>query len=218
MNRLSPIVKFVNGDLPTSQTTKGKKRKASGVACVSRPVIDLLNSECLLDNLFPIAIKGDFLKKHFKSNPLVTRGNKECLSELKELLFNLDVSELIRSSASERIHVWLSQRGSEGALESISVDDHEQAIKLYWAGHSIYCRAPLELEKSVVPHLLNDVGLGVAGSGTDKYRRGEIELFLSRKGHNTGIMQLTIAIIRRQISNVKVTLIRILIDFFITNY
>lgn len=76
-------------------------------------------------------------------------------------------------------------KGTQGTLDSISVDDHSQAIKLYHAGHSIYCRAPAELEHAVVPRLLDELGIGIIGSGTDKYRRGEIELFLSRKGHAT---------------------------------
>ena len=105
-----------------------------------------------------------------------------------------DIAELLENSASDRIHVWLSQKMNvsteRAALDSITVEDHSQALKLYWAGHSIYCRAPLELERSVVPRLLHEIGLGVTGSGTDKYRRGEIELFLSREGHTTGIVSL----------------------------
>lgn len=64
--------------------------------------------------------------------------------------------------------MWLSQKESEDTLDSISVDDHVQAFKLYKAGHSLYCRAPAELERAVVPQLLNDCRIGLLGSGTDR--------------------------------------------------
>ena len=173
------------------------KRKKSEVKHQKpRVEIDLLYSTSLIDNLFPSEIKGEFILKHFKKHPLVARGSEVCLGALKDLLFGFEIKQLVAQSASERIHVWLSHMGSENnsnpqSLDSISFDDPSQALQLYAAGHSIYCRAPLELEKTVVPRLLNDLGLGVTGSGTDKYRRGEIELFLSRKGHTTGAITNT---------------------------
>ena len=178
MNLLSAAVRVV-GDEKSNRKSGGES-----VPIFRGPEIDLLNSECLLDNLIPIG--GTFHSEHFKRNPVVVRGNNKRLLAVKRLLFNLDIAELVKNTASERIHIWLSQKESEDALESISIEDHSQAIKLYGAGHSIYCRAPAELERSVVPKLLNDLGLGITGSGTDRYRRGEIEMFLSRKGHNTG--------------------------------
>ena len=178
MNLLSAAVKVVGHE------STNKKAGKSPVPTFRGPEIDLLNSEGLLDNLLPIG--GTFHSEHFKRNPVVVRGNKKRLAAVKELLFNLDIAELVKNTASERIHIWLSQNESGDALESISIEDHSQAIKLYGAGHSIYCRAPAELERCVVPKLLNDLGLGITGSGTDRYRRGEIEMFLSRKGHNTG--------------------------------
>ena len=189
MTVLSSTVTVVSGYASKKRTVIEKKNKKGGLNPI-RPEIALLNSECLLDNLFPISVKGESFSDHFKRNPLVVRGSHECLNDVKNLLFNLDITELVKNTASERIHIWLSQKGSQNILESISVDDHSQAIKLYGAGHSIYCRAPSELERSVVPQLLNDLGLGIIGSGTDRYRRGEIELFLSRKGHNTGLNSL----------------------------
>lgn len=194
MESIKAAVHIVNCEEsnPSFKATKAKslRKKSRLEAQQKRNVIDLLNSENLLQNLFPFSRPGVFSESHFKRNPVVARGNQDCLRRLKKLLFNLDIPELIKSSASDRIHVWLSQRLPGGltsnALESIPVEDHVTAVKLYWAGHSIYCRAPLELEKAVVPKLLNELGLGVTGSGTDRYRRGEIELFLSRAGHVTG--------------------------------
>jgi hypothetical protein len=46
-------------------------------------------------------------------------------------------------------------------LTSISVSDAQQAARLYAAGHSLYCRAPAELEAVVVPRLLDEIGHGI---------------------------------------------------------
>jgi hypothetical protein len=190
MASLSGGVRFhFDKKLKPSKEEKNKKLQIKQKTSSFRPTINLSDPECLLDNLLPIGNKGEFIAKHLKRHPFVVRGNEGCLSDVKELLFDLDVAELVQNSASDRIHIWLSQKNSDGVLESISIEDHVQAVKLYRAGHSVYCRAPAELESRVVPRLLNELGLGLAGSGTDKYRRGEIELFLSRKGHKTGKMR-----------------------------
>ena len=192
MESLSPTVRFSGCDGDSKGQASTKWKKSGSDKKNKRAAIDLLHSEVrLIDNLFPSGVEEDFVTTHFRRHPFVARGSNECLVTLKKLLHEFNVAKLLENSASERIHVWLSQKGSESSLnsqslDSISVDDHTQALKLYVAGHSIYCRAPLELERAVVPRLLNDLGLGVTGSGTDKYRRGEIELFLSRKGHTTG--------------------------------
>lgn len=190
MAALIPTVHYVGGCNSESKASKQSKlRKKS-----KRVPINLIDPESLLDNLFTVEGSDGFRETHFRRNPFVSRGSESNLSELKKILFDLDIAELLENSASDRIHVWLSENKSisteRKALDSMTVEDHNQAMKLYWAGHSIYCRAPLELERSVVPRLLHEIGLGVTGSGTDKYRRGEIELFLSREGHATGIVSL----------------------------
>jgi quercetin dioxygenase-like cupin family protein len=70
-------------------------------------------------------------------------------------------------------------------LNSITVEDPNQAYLLYLAGHSLYCRAPAELESAVIDRTLDALGIGVCSSGGDRFRRGEIETFFSRKGHIT---------------------------------
>jgi hypothetical protein len=186
MESLNATVRFIEcaGDneeqVPDNQKKSGVEKKNK------RPKIKIANSgESLIENLFPSGKRGDFIGKHFKKHPLVTRGSKKCLEYLKSELHDFDLEALLEVSASERIHVWLSQQGSQ-SLDSISLEDQSHALKLYAAGHSIYCRGAQELERVVVPRLLNDLGLGAIGSCNDKYRRGEIELFMSRKGHTTG--------------------------------
>ena len=192
MESLNAIVRFIEcvgdneGQVPDNRKKSGVEKKKK------RPKISITDSdESLIDNLFPSGIRGDFIGKHFKKHPLVTRGSKECLEYLKSQLHEFDLESLLQESASERIHVWLSQQGSQ-SLDSISLEDQSHALKLYAAGHSIYCRGAQELESVVIPHLLNDLGLGAIGSCNDKYRRGEIELFMSRKGHTTGAIISTV--------------------------
>ena len=138
------IVPLDDGSTSTETTTKRKKQK------IMHTNIDLMNAECLLGNLITrrvnVDMKGqreDFHLHIFQKRPMVIRGNEDILVDVKELLFDFDVEELIKSSASDQIHVWLSYRASDGqGLESISIEDPNQAMKLYYAGHSLYCRAP----------------------------------------------------------------------------
>ena len=61
------------------------------------------------------------------------------------------------------------------------------ALKLFQAGHSLYCRAPTSLESKLVPNLLSSCKFGINTKfcENDKYSRGEIETFYSSPGHVT---------------------------------
>jgi hypothetical protein len=172
--------------VPPPDTGRGKAKE-------KQPQIDLVHAPSMIGNLFAPAMSEDVFKiHHFKKHPVVFRAadGDHRMTILRELLFDLDLRDLLQNSASDQIHVWLAQ-GKDVALESITVDDAEQALKLYKAGHSLYCRAPAELESIVIPRALNELGLGVFGSGNDRFSRGEIETFYSRKGHVTGNTQHT---------------------------
>jgi hypothetical protein len=97
---------------------------------------------------------------------------------------DFDIETLVENTSSESIQVWLPTQKSNKKIDSIRVDD-KQAFKLYQAGHSLYCRAPQELEHALVPSLLQSLGYGVRPQGNDRYSRGEIEMFFSRQGHVT---------------------------------
>lgn len=121
----------------------------------------------------------------FQCRPFFMNGSKvKDLSSLQLLLYNYNVKEILDNTASEKIHVWL-KGGKEEKIQSITLDDADQAVKLYNVGHSLYCRAPKIIEELVVPKLLKELGYGIANSSTDRYRRGEIEIFFSKKGHIT---------------------------------
>lgn len=139
------IVPLHDGFSTTETRTKICKKQK-----IQHANIDLMNAECLLSNLITRRVnmdtkelKEDFLSNIFQKRPLLVRGNEDILVDVKQLLFDFDVAELVKSSASDQIHVWLSYHASDGqGLESISIEDPNQAMKLYHAGHSLYCRAP----------------------------------------------------------------------------
>jgi hypothetical protein len=94
---------------------------------------------------------------------------------------------MLENTASENIHVWLKgvDKIKDNSLDSITVDSASHAKSLYNAGHSLYCRASQELESEVIPKVLEELGVGLNTSKSDRFRRGEIETFFSRKGHLT---------------------------------
>lgn len=160
--------KQIHSGIATTFPPGDRKRKNDIVA-----PIDLLNSECLTSNLFGGDDIVDRLKaQYFQCRPFVHRGSAARLSILKELLNDFDILTLLQGTASEKIHVWLpskskSDDGGTG-LESITVEDPVAAMKLYRAGHSLYFRAPPELEAAVIPKVLTELGHGLIGSGSDR--------------------------------------------------
>jgi hypothetical protein len=124
------------------------------------------------------------------ASPCVVRGEGDKrLKWLRQNLSNFDPASMLEATASDAIHVWLlSPNTKSGTISSIKVSEASQALQLYGAGHSLYCRAPRVLEDAVVPSLLNDLGWGVrmsANAFNDRNARGEIETFFSKKGHVT---------------------------------
>eukprot|EP01033_Poteriospumella_lacustris_P017660 gene17660-12646_t len=167
-----------------SKSKKSKKR--------SEEATPLHLSEPLLPQFFPAQPQKEFVRDYFQKNVVVSKGFD--LSEVSNTLYDLDVKKMLAETASDQIHVWLKttkplQSGSEETmqvLDSITVDDHEQAYKLYQAGHSLYCRASAEFESMVVLKLANELQYGVRNIfHNDRFRRGEVEMFFSRANHFT---------------------------------
>jgi hypothetical protein len=100
-------------------------------------------------------------------------------------MFEKALPHLDRSSE----HLMAKAYAIQGLTEYLRAKPHDaaadQALKLYNAGHSLYCRASQELESEVIPKVLEEVGVGINTSNSDRFRRGEIETFFSRKGHLT---------------------------------
>lgn len=149
--------------------------------------IELNGSGSILASIIgEFLLQREFLQEDFQRRPLKIEGGSHRVEDLKELLYDLDILEMLQNTASETIQVWMRPSG-EGTnkLISTTATDAEQAYKLYKAGHSIYCRAPRELEVYVIPRMLKELGHGILNPGHDRYSRGEIETFFSRKGHLT---------------------------------
>lgn len=124
-----------------------------------------------------------FKTEYFQKYPLVTRSND--ISEVKQALSNLDPLELLKHTSSDAIHVWLNRKNEKEGLDSITINDPEQAYKLFLSGHSLYFRAPPSFENKVVKRLSNELNFGIQGCPNDRFRRGEVEVFFSKKGHTT---------------------------------
>lgn len=122
-----------------------------------------------------------FKEKVFQKNPAVCSNAP--IRAVQKAMLDLDVKALLAQTASDQIHVWLPRR-DKASLDSITVDDAEQAYKLFMAGHSLYCRAPAQVEEALVAKALEEMRFGAVGS-TDRFRRGEVETFFSRAGHVT---------------------------------
>ena len=117
-----------------------------------------------------------FLEEDFRRRCVVVRGRGR---SLKKVLGTYDVEELCETSASEAIHAWL-KKGAE--IESVEVEA-TAALKLHrFAGASLYFRLEEEREASLVGKFLRDTKLGLSGCFGG---RGEVEVFVARKGHVT---------------------------------
>jgi hypothetical protein len=100
--------------------------------------------------------------------------------------------------------VWIREKPAEkennnaagGALSSFKLDASDPshltaAVTLHAAGASLYFRSPQPLAEELVSSLSADLGLNFAGLYTPSEPtsagdiKGEIEVFLSRKGHVT---------------------------------
>lgn len=125
----------------------------------------------------------DFKVNHFMKHPIVYKGHN--FEDIISDLYDLDIENMLENTASDKIHVWMKSFDKSAPLESIMLDDANQCYKLYNSGHSLYCRVPLSLENKIIPRVLRELGLGIYSAQTDRYRRGEIETFYSRKGHIT---------------------------------
>ena len=139
----------------------------------------------LLEQLFP-ALDGDQFRSTLfrRGKAVLAKGHaSRCTRLADDHMHKLSARRLLEESASPAIEVWLKQADG-GGLESIQVAEATEALHLYGAGHSLYCRASRALEELLVPRLLQELQYGVRGS-TDRFQRGEIETFFSRHGHVT---------------------------------
>jgi len=136
----------------------------------------------LLGPLSPAA----FLREHYHPKfPLLIKGH-DFTSLLDEDMEGGDVLGLLEATPSENISVW-TVTGPAKKINTARVQDAGSAAALYAAGHSLYCRAPEEVENVLVESAIAALGLGcrVTEPGVKGTIEGEVELFLSHAGHMT---------------------------------
>jgi hypothetical protein len=131
-----------------------------------RQNIELLSSSSKTDSSLLSSIFGgsvnlkSFLSNNFKKCPAVVLGSPERIDSIKRALFDLDVDSLLSNTASDSIQVWLGSKELHKPISSINTDPL-QALKLYEAGHSLYCRAPIDFESMIIPKILDELGHGI---------------------------------------------------------
>ena len=125
-----------------------------------------------------------FMAEYFTRKPLhIAAQDIGRLDELRHDLNDFDVEELLESTASESINVWIDR--TDQKIDAVSIQDSGAAFKLFEAGFSTYCRCPRELEDCIIPQMLNSLGMGFMSCENRRIRRGEIELFCTHPGHVT---------------------------------
>ena len=157
------------------------------------------SSPHLLSDLLSPLSRGEFLRQLFRKKAVhVSRSPKDAQLLIRHYMYGLDVRELMSNTSSDNVFVWLAGREtgdggcSSSAIRSVEMPDVDTAHALHEVGHSTYCRAPPELEQTLVSAMLRDTGLGCgqydpSGEMGAVLGRGEVEVFVaSRSGNVTG--------------------------------
>lgn len=90
---------------------------------------------------------------------------QRCARVRDELVFGLDLRDMLENTLSESIHVWLRNASSTGpgSVASFEVQDVETAGKLYSSGASLYFRGSQQCTDVLVRTLAKDLGLSFGG-------------------------------------------------------
>lgn len=152
-----------------------------------------------------------FLEKYFRKKAVHITAEKEQwsmhaetrVSGLRKEMFDLDPEMILKETSSDNIFLWLrgqsninnnnndDENKDTTLIRSIEIADVDTAISLHKiAGHATYCRAPPQVEQSLVASMLKATGLGCgqydpSGESIISMGRGEVETFISTDGHLT---------------------------------
>eukprot|EP01080_Neovahlkampfia_damariscottae_P003353 gene3353-5900_t len=155
--------------------------------------LDMSGEQDVLDTfLYPLK-KEDFLKDIYTKKCFATSNAplKRFKNFMKNYMFSLDLDELLEETPTEGgIHIWMKNK--EKVISSFQLEDLEKVKILQNCGASLYFRAPENLEEFFVKDISYGLGQNFAGyfigqtESTQDEKRGEIETFISKKGHLTG--------------------------------
>ena len=124
-------------------------------------IIDLQSdvaTSSLIQSILGTAIDvKEFLDIYWRVRPVLIKGSSKRIDGIKEIFNDLSVMDMLESTASDSIQCWLKSTESN-SLSSIQCNEAEQAFKLYQAGHSLYCRAPRDLEDLVITRIMDELG------------------------------------------------------------
>ena len=150
--------------------------------------LDIHDSNLFQHMINPLTSE-DMLKRIFRRTALCVRNHPSHVTDIiQQHMFDLQVKELFENTSSDHIFVWLKQP-NDGKIVSVELSA-EQALPLAHH-HATYCRAPPTLEQPMVARLLQGTGMGCggydpSGSSQTTLGRGEVEVFIGTKQHNTG--------------------------------
>lgn len=128
-----------------------------------------------LDDLLHPLTGEDFLENYFRKKAVHVTCKKgkekehaeQRVAGLRDEMFGLDAEMILRETSSENIFLWLqgkdnkneNEKTNNKLIRSIEVADVDTAISLHKiAKHPTYCRAPPNVEQSLVASLLKATG------------------------------------------------------------
>jgi hypothetical protein len=126
-----------------------------------------------LDDLLHPLTGEDFLENYFRKKAVHVTCKKgkekehaeQRVAGLRDEMFGLDAEMILRETSSENIFLWLQSKENKNEktkkklIRSIEVADVDTAISLHKiAKHPTYCRAPPNVEQSLVASLLKATG------------------------------------------------------------
>ncbi|PRP85520.1 hypothetical protein PROFUN_06752 [Planoprotostelium fungivorum] len=171
------------------------------------PIVIGTEDPLLPSVLYPLTEEDFFQnvwkKKAYVSKPSPGTGTERLSDLISNHMSDLDLDTLLRTTASEAIFVWMrpleaivhsvQKEASPLAEEMRRIDSFElsgeQAVDsakiCYGSGASLYFRSSPELSDILVPELTGELGINFSGFYANGDAKGEIEVFMSRKGHVT---------------------------------
>eukprot|EP01117_Protostelium_nocturnum_P013424 TRINITY_DN5004_c0_g1_i1.p1 TRINITY_DN5004_c0_g1~~TRINITY_DN5004_c0_g1_i1.p1 ORF type:complete len:611 (-),score=215.35 TRINITY_DN5004_c0_g1_i1:63-1895(-) len=162
--------------------------------------IDSDDSSLLESLLWPVS-PSHFFQNVWKKRAYASLLKDENRARMEDLirdhLHDLNLEKLLKTTASESIFVWMRplesilgkvMEGTKEKIESFELQG-ENAISsaktCYASGASLYFRSSQDLADILVARLTDELGIGFAGYYPNGDVKGEIEVFMSRKGHVT---------------------------------
>ena len=148
--------------------------------------------------LWPLNI-DEFMREYWKKRVFSTKleSGARFNKLIKNLLFDLNLTELMENTSSDSIHVWMkelssnendSNKPSTKQLSSFTMEDPSTVMTIWNSVEkaiSLYFRAPPEASHLLVESATKELGLNFGGYFPDENLKGEIETFVSKKDNVT---------------------------------